>query len=262
MSMFSARGVTAGMSAELAERLDIRTTECTGSTNADVRALAESGAPEGTVIIAGEQTAGRGRLGRSFYSPKDGGLYMSVLLRPELGAADALAVTVCAAAAAACAVEKLTGRNTGIKWVNDLYIDGRKICGILTEASVETDGKMNYAVLGIGINVTDMGFPDELREKAGAAGGEPSMRPALAAAVLERFFAYYDRLPDKGYLSEYRKRSILTGKTVEYDRGGVIYSAKAVGIDDDARLIVISPDGKEIHLGSGEVNIIMGKENR
>jgi len=260
MSMFLPSEVTAELSGELAERLDIRTVELTGSTNADVRALAEGGAPEGAVIIAGEQTAGRGRLGRSFYSPKDGGLYMSVLLRPELGAVDSLAITVCAAAAGACAVEELTGRNTGIKWVNDLYIDGKKICGILTESSVETNGSMNYAILGIGINVTDMGFPEELREKAGTAGGEPSLRPALAAAVLEKFFAYYDKLPDKGYLSEYRRRSILNGKTVEYERGGTVYTAKAVGIDDDGNLTVISPKGEEIHLGSGEVNIIMKRK--
>ncbi len=259
MSMFTPGEVWAELPPELAGRLDIRTLEVTGSTNSDIRALAEAGAPEGTVIAAGEQTAGRGRLGRSFYSPRDGGLYMSVLLRPKLAAADAAAITVCAASAAAEAVEALTGQQAGIKWVNDIYINGRKAVGILTEASVNTDGTMKYAVMGIGINVADVGFPEELKAKAGTIGGSAELRPKLAAAVLERFFAYYDRLPDKGYLSGYRRRSILTGKTIEYERGGVRYTARVAGIDDSANLIVITPRGEELRLGSGEVNIIMGK---
>ena len=257
MSMFQSGEVYAELPAELAGRLEIKTKDSTGSTNLDIKALAEAGAPEGTVMIAGEQTAGRGRLGRSFYSPRDGGLYMSVLLRPELTAADSLAVTVCAASAAACAIEDLTGRKTGIKWVNDIYIDGRKVVGILTEASVADEARIIYAVMGIGINVTDKGFPEELRDKAGTTGGGEGLRPKLAAAVLDRFFDYYDRLPDKGYMAEYRSRSILTGKMIEYERGGELFTARAVGIDDDAGLIVITPQGGELHLGSGEVQIKM-----
>lgn len=260
MSVFDPAAVTRELPDGLAGRLDVRTKDVTGSTNADIRELAEIGAPEGVVMIAGEQTAGRGRLGRSFYSPKDSGLYMSVLLRPELGVTDSLAITVCAASAAAEAIDALTGSSAGIKWVNDIYINGRKVCGILTEASVEPDGSMGYAVLGIGINVADRGFPDDIKDKAGAIGAESALRPKLAAAVLERFFAYYDRLPDKGYLSGYRRRSVLTGKRIEYEQAGERRIARAVGIDDDAKLIVISPKGEEIHLGSGEVNIIMNKE--
>lgn len=260
MSMFDSAAVKRELPPELAERLDVRTKDITASTNLDIRELAEGGSPEGTVMIAGEQTAGRGRLGRSFWSPKDSGLYMSILLRPELAVTDSLAVTVCAAAAAADAIETLTGLAAGIKWVNDIYIDGRKVCGILTEASLKTDGSMDYAVLGIGINVSDRVFPDDIRDKAGAIGADEALRPKLAAAVLERFFAYYDRLPDKGYLSDYRRRSVLTGKRIEYERAGERLTARAVGIDDDAKLIVISPKGEEIHLGSGEVNIIMNKE--
>lgn len=257
MSMFEPADVVRELPAELAARLDVRTVDITGSTNADIRQLAENGAPEGTVMIAGEQTAGRGRLGRSFYSPADSGLYMSILLRPELAVTDSLAVTVCAASAVACAIDELTGSRSGIKWVNDIYINGRKVCGILTEASLNADGDMGYAVLGIGINVTDRGFPEDIRGKAGAIGASEALRPELAAAVLERFFDYYDRLPDKGYLGEYRRRSILTGKKVEYEQSGDIRSARAVGIDDEAKLIVITPKGEEIHLGSGEVNIVM-----
>lgn len=257
MSMFLPEEVTSFLPTELAERLDIRTAEVTGSTNSDVRELAGQGAPEGTVIIAGEQTAGRGRLGRSFYSPENGGLYMSVLLKPRLETADALAITVCAASAAACAIEELTGEKTGIKWVNDIYMNGRKVCGILTESSVGADGYLKYAVMGIGINVGNGGFPEELAGKAGSTGIGTGVRPRLAAEVLERFFGYYDRLPDKGYLGEYRRRSILSGKRIEYEKEGVTYTGVAVGIDDLANLIVISPSGEEIHLGSGEVNIIM-----
>ena len=253
MSMFTAGDVYSALSPGMPERLDIRTAAVTGSTNDDIKVLAEKGAEEGTAVIAGAQTAGKGRLGRSFYSPGDSGLYMSVLLRPRLDTADALAITTSAAVSAAEAIESVTDKTAGIKWVNDIYVSGRKVCGILTESSLAADGSLRYAVLGINAGETE--FPPELRDKAGTLGCGASVRPVLAAKVLERFFAYYDALPSRAYMEEYRRRSVLTGKTIEYEAGGILHTAEVLGIDDEARLKVRTSDGKVNYLASGEVNI-------
>lgn len=255
MEIFGAHEVTAHTPAALRERLYVRTVDVTGSTNNDIKELAEAGEPEGAVIIADEQTAGKGRLGRSFWSPKNAGLYMSVLLRPTLAAADALSVTAAAAVSTAEAVDVLSGKNAGIKWVNDIYINGRKICGILAESAFDASGEIRYTVLGIGVNVADIGFPDDIKDKAGAVGADISIRPKLAAEILTRFFAYYDRLPSKSFMDEYRRRSVLTGKLIEYERGGVMYSGTVIGTDDDAKLIVRDEAGNVSLLSSGEVNI-------
>lgn len=256
MRMFTAGAVYDALSVQTAARLDIRTAEVTGSTNDDIKALAENGAEEGTVVIAGAQTAGKGRLGRSFYSPANTGLYMSILLRPRFGAADSLAITTMSAVAVAEACDAfLNGTSAGIKWVNDIYVNGRKVCGILTESSLAQDGSVKYAVLGIGINAAAAEFPEDIREKAGTLGCGAEIRPLLAAKVLERFFAYFDELPGRSYIAEYRRLSVLTGKTIEYEADGASHTAEVVGIDDEARLIVRSTDGKISYLASGEVSI-------
>ena len=149
--------------------IKIQAFESLDSTNNYLKKLASGGAAEGTVVIADEQTAGRGRMGRSFASAPGCGIYMSMLLRPEGCTADCAPGLTAVAAVAVCrAIEKVCGRAPGIKWINDLYLRGKKICGILCESSVK-DGRVNYAVLGIGLNVTTRAeeFPEELRETAG-----------------------------------------------------------------------------------------------
>ena len=146
--------------------LPITVVEETQSTNTALRALAEAGAPEGTVYIAQSQTGGRGRMGRSFFSPAGTGLYLSLLLRPTTWEPARAAQLTAAAAAAMCeAIREVTGKEPGIKWVNDLLLDGKKVCGILTEASFSMEsGVLEYAVLGLGVNVypPEGGFPKEL----------------------------------------------------------------------------------------------------
>ncbi len=257
MTMFGAEAVYKALSAEMTARVDIITRDVTASTNLDVKELAQSGAAEGAVVIAGCQTAGRGRHGRSFWSPGDAGLYMSILLRPRLDAAEAIAITACAAPAVAEAIESVCDCEAGIKWVNDVYVRGRKVCGILTESVVGREAGMEYAVLGIGINVADVTFPEELREKAGSLGISGEQRPLLAARVIENFFRYYDKLPEKAYLAEYRRRSILTGKTVSYTQSGVEHTAEVLGIGDDNTLVVRDSSGEEVRLNSGEVSVII-----
>ena len=144
---------------------DIEVYKVVDSTNSKLKSKAESGAPEGTVIISEEQTKGKGRRGRTFYSPKNTGIYMSLLLRPKFSAYESLSITTCAAVAVSRAIEINSNKNAQIKWVNDIFIDDKKVSGILTEASIDLEsGGLKYAILGIGINAFSPkeGFPNEL----------------------------------------------------------------------------------------------------
>jgi len=231
------------------------------STNTVLKERAEAGEIEGLVLAAGCQTAGKGRMGnRKFHSPDAAGVYFSILLRPDMPAERAVHITTAAAAAAARAVESVSGRDCGIKWVNDLYMDGRKVCGILTEASFAPGGGLKYAVLGIGINVYDPdgGYPEEIRDIAGSVFGterQADARVRIIAAVLDNFMEYYYELDRMTYLGDYRARSVVVGKEITVLRGDERYTAEAVGIDEECRLIVRLPDGRERVLDSGEISV-------
>ena len=196
------------------------------STNTALKAAAAAGAPAGTVLIAAAQTNGRGRRGRSFYSPGGTGLYISVLLRPDFAPEMAIRITTAAAVAAARAIFDVTGKDALIKWVNDLYLDGKKITGILTESALSADGeRLEYAVLGIGVNVTepDGGFPPEIRQIAGALLDEPipDGRAKIAASFLSHFFRLYETIgTDTAYMDEYRRRCFVIGSPITVHRGG------------------------------------------
>ena len=225
------------------------------STSDIVAQRARAGGPEGLCVIAARQTAGRGRRGRGFFSPASG-LYMSVLLRPCVPADDAQMTTVAAAVAAAEAIEALSGRETRIKWVNDILIEGRKVCGILTESDI-VDGRIAHSVLGIGVDIEEPegGFPAEIAAVAGAVfprGGGDRLR--LAEEILNRFFAYYERLREREYMPAYRSRSSVLGRTVTIlgEGGGPV---EAVAIDDDAALIVRTGSGELRRLFAGEVSV-------
>ncbi|MBQ1270962.1 MAG: biotin--[Clostridia bacterium] len=235
----------------------------TGSTNDDAKVLAAEGAAEFTVICADHQTKGKGRLGRSFYSPASTGLYFSIILRPDhLPPEDSLYITTAAAAAVAQAVEQICGIRTGIKWVNDIFIDSKKICGILTEASFDLEHNLlAYAVLGIGINIAPPGegFPEDIRNIANSiynsADDVPGNLPErLLAEILNIFYEYYAAFPSPVFLDDYRSRSILIGKDVTVHRGEEKWPATVMDIDDRCRLVV-SAGGKEHLIESGEVSI-------
>ncbi len=238
--------------------LDVR--KSVTSTNTIAKEMASEGAAEGTVLLATEQTEGRGRMGRTFYSPDSTGLYLSLILRPKLDINESLLITTSAAVAVAQAIEKLTGKEVQIKWVNDIFIDGKKVCGILTEASLNIEnGGLEYAVVGIGINVTTREFPTDLEKIAGSIFVEqPQDQPTtsiLAAEVLNNLSDSMDNLTNHSYLSEYKKRSFLIGKELYVQKGNESKPAKAIDIDDRARLIVKYPDGTKEALSSGEVSV-------
>lgn len=239
-------------------RLDVRQT--VSSTNTLAKAMAAEGAAAGTVLIAGEQTEGRGRMGRSFYSPGSTGIYLSLILRPQLDLENSLLITTGAAVAVAKAIERTTGLKAGIKWVNDIFVEGRKVCGILTEASINFEnGGLEYAVVGIGVNVSTTAFPEALQGIAGSLFTyKPEDRPIismLAAEILNQMAECMDTLTDRKLLQEYRKRQIIIGKHILVLKGNDSRPAKAIDIDDKARLIVEYEDQSRETLSSGEVSI-------
>ncbi len=229
---------------------------CTGSTNQDLRAAAKEGAPEGTVLFAEEQRAGRGRMGRSFFSPKGSGLYFSVLLRPQGG--DAIKITAAAGVAVARAVEEILGLDLKIKWVNDLYYRGKKVCGILAEGAINQKGGFEYCILGIGLNVAapKEGF-GALDQIAGALLEQTDLqqRAALAASILDHFFAIYRQLEDGAYMREYQARSFLQGKRIILARGGEEISCTVEGISEEGALLAVDAQGEHHAFISGEVQI-------
>lgn len=234
-----------------------------GSTNDRAKELAEKGCDEGTVIIAMHQTAGKGRRGRSFYSPDMSGVYMTFVFRPAFSVEQSLHLTTAAAVAAAKAIEDTTGIKAGIKWVNDVFCHEKKVCGILTEASINIEtGLLDYAVTGIGFNISEPagGFPEEIKEIAGAIIRKEDkvetsdIRSRLAAEMINNFMEYYDRLLSKTYMDEYRKRSFLLGKEIYTLTQPPVYG-KAVDIDDDGHLILELSDGSRQTLSSGEVSV-------
>jgi len=241
-------------------QVDVRKTVT--STNTVLRDMANKGAVEGYVIAAEEQTAGKGRMGRDFFSPVGHGAYFSLLLKPGSKASESTLITSAAAVATAKAIEEVTGVRVGIKWVNDLFIGGRKVCGILTEASFDMEnGLVESAVLGIGINITrpDKGFPRALEGVATAlserSSGKDNERSRIIASTLDNFWEYYKNLSEREFLDEYRARSIIVGKDVYILSGDCQKKAKALSIDDDCGLEVRYENGETATLSSGEVSI-------
>ena len=233
---------------------DLRVYKTITSTNTVLKELAAEGAPEFTVLVAAEQTAGRGRMNRPFYSPTATGLYLSILLRPRM--------TTAAAVAVARVVEEVSGRQAGIKWVNDVFVDGKKVCGILTEAAFDMEsGALEYAIAGIGVNISDPagGFPDEIKDIAASVfGTQPppaDARNKIAAGILRYFTEYYKNLPAHTFFADYVSRSVVVGQDIFVLGKGDPRPAKALAIDQNCNLRVRYADGQEKVLSSGEISV-------
>ena len=243
-----------------AQELDLRVYDSVDSTNLVLRKLASEGAPEGTVVIAAEQTGGRGRKGRSFYSPQGTGVYVSLLLKPKIAPDDATLITTTAAVAVSEAVEALSSRTAEIKRVNDVFMDGKKVCGILTEGSFDMEsGQFEYAILGTGINVYTPagGFPEEIRSIAGSVlpTSAPDGKNRMIAEYLNRFLPLYRSLGSSLTNAEYRRRSFVLGRMVNVIASDRVTPARALDVDEKCRLIVEYADGRREALSSGEISV-------
>ena len=243
--------------------IDIEVYDTLDSTNMKARQLAADGAGHGTVVLALQQTAGRGRLGRSFFSPREG-LYLSIIIKPTFDLSRIAAVTTAAAVAVAEAVEKVCGKTAGIKWVNDIYCDGKKVCGILTEGITDFEtGRIETLIVGIGVNTSVKDFPKELLDTVGAVEGDYS-KAHLAAEIIAGTLHFIGHQENSIFIESYKQRSIVLGRDIKVYKGKYAISpeeeltgipAKALDIDNAGRLIVQYEDGTREALSSGEISI-------
>ena len=234
--------------------------QVTGSTNADAAKAASEGAPEGTLIVADRQEAGRGRKGRSWSSPEGCNLYCSLLLRPEYRPEQACMVTLVMALAVSEAIHELE-MDAWIKWPNDIVISGKKVCGILTEMSL-VQGNIAHVVVGTGINVNQTEFPEEIRETATSLkiqSGHEADREKLLARVMEYFEKYYDTFLRDGDLSGlqelYEKRLVNRNQTVRVLDPAGEFEGTAIGINHLGELLVEKEDGTVEAVYAGEVSV-------
>lgn len=225
------------------------------STNDVAKALANSGAIEGTTVVANAQTEGRGRRGRSFFSPADDGVYFSVVLRPNVMPEKSILVTTAAAVAVCEAIEALTDKRAFIKWLNDVYVDDKKCVGILAEAVFNGD-VLDGIIVGIGINVSTAVFPDDIKARAGCIGKAP--RNELVAETVKRLLQYCKALSSR-HMEKYRERCFVLGRSVTVSCRDERYEALAEEITDDGRLRVRTKDGTRELYGE-EVSLIINDD--
>lgn len=240
----------------------IETFDTIGSTNSYAKGLEITDRP--IAVVADKQSAGRGRLGRTFESPEGTGVYLSVAFKPDFDLDKALFITMAAAVATCRAIEKVAGVSPKIKWVNDLYYKDKKICGILTEAisNFET-GKIDGIIIGIGINCFPNSFPPELAAIAGPISDEKDSfsRSQLAGEIINNILAMTEDFQTKHFMAEYKRRCFILGKNITVHTLGSneTIKAKALDIDENGGLVVEYMEGRQMReidtLTSGEVSV-------
>ena len=243
----------------LSQKLNITVFQELDSTNNYLKKLGSQGEKENQLVIALSQTGGRGRMGRSFYSPNGTGIYFSLLLHPEFSAEKSLFLTVMAAVSVAETVMKYNSNDVKIKWVNDIYIDGKKVCGILTEGAINANKMLDYAVVGIGINVVapKNGFPDDIKDIATAifpGNTEKNIKEKIVADVVNKFLDMYNGI-DTDFVNRYKQYSYLTGKEINILSADNTRPATVIDITDDCRLLVKNENGEIEEISSGDVSV-------
>ena len=255
------------ISNDLKDILNIIKYETISSTNNVLKDMAKEDAKEWTVLIANEQTNGKGRMNRSFYSPSKSGIYMSILLKPNFSPSETLFLTPMTAVVVSEAIDEVFGVNTGIKWVNDIYLNDKKVCGILAEGSISKDGLKNeYVVIGIGINILNPNddFPIEIKEIAGSliSGNDvenkesfvENLKNRLIAEILTKMYKYYNS-NDKAFMNEYKNKSILLNKEIYILGDENKEKWRVIDIDSCASLVVKNKEGIIKYISSGEVSV-------
>lgn len=231
------------------------------STNTVLKERALCGERENTILVSEYQTQGRGRLGKSFFSPKGCGVYLSYLIRPDIKANDATFITVAAAVAMTRALKEVLKFDTQIKWVNDIYYNDKKLSGILTEAGIRSDGTLDYAVLGVGINIKNPqgGYPEEFAYKTtNIENIIGKITEYEKCSLIASFINNFDKIfldKERNYIEEYKEKSCLINREIEILSGEHKGFAIAFDIDKCANLIVQKNDGTKVTLNSGDVSI-------
>ncbi len=233
------------------------------STNTIAMNLISKGISNNTVVIAEEQLQGKGRRGRDFYSPPNSGIYMSIILKPIMDMRNSLLITSAAAVAVTRGIKEICNVDCQIKWVNDIYLENKKISGILTEAITDFEsGQIANLVIGIGINCSTENFADDLADKAGSISQSSFDRNTLIASIIDHLLYIINCLEndDKSFIDEYKSKSLVIGKpvmvfkSISLDPSCGVW-AKALDIDDSGALIIKYEDGSIETLSSGEVSI-------
>ena len=253
--MYDIASVTSGCAGGIPWQMEIH--DLIDSTNDRARELARGGAPQGTIVIADRQSGGHGRFQRAFYSPAGSGIYASIVLRPDAAIAQTAHITPMLAVAVARAIEACADVRARIKWVNDVYIETRKVCGILCVSGLDGAGK-TYIVAGIGINVGRMEFPEPLSAIAGSvsnAAGKIVSRDDVLMHLLNEISALYPQLEEGAFMKEYVERSNVVGRDVRVLRGDESFTARAERIDPVSGALIVRTERGEIELSSGEVSL-------
>ena len=243
----------------LDQKLNITIFDELDSTNNYLKKIGSQGEKENQLVVAQSQTNGRGRMGRSFYSPDGTGIYFSLLLHPEFSAEKSLFLTVMAAVSVAETVMKYNKNDVKIKWVNDVYIDGKKVCGILTEGAINSYKMLDYAVVGIGINVIapKNGFPDDIQDTATSifpGKTEENIKEKIISELVNRFFKMYNGF-DSNYIERYKEYSYLIGKEINIISGENKRQATVIDITDDCHLLVKNENDEIEEISSGDVSV-------
>lgn len=226
------------------------------STNNYLKKMAKSGAENFTVVISKSQSSGKGTHKRSFIS-KEGGVYLSILLETNLRDFNATLITPMTAVAVSDSITQISGKNPMIKWVNDIYLENKKVCGILCESIVSTKTGKRYIIVGIGVNLfkPSPDFDEEIREIAGSIfeNFDKNIKNQFIYDLLEKFYFYYENLQEKSFLEKYRTDNFILGKKIKFSIEGRLYTATALEIDDDCRLVVELSDKSKITLTSCDI---------
>ena len=241
---------------ELLPNCEIHYFETIDSTNTFAKKLAKEGRCENTVVIANHQTNGRGRLGRTFFSPENSGIYLSIIIRPKINLEQLSLITPATAVAVTNVLIDFAKIDAKIKWVNDIFVDGKKVCGILTESAVGNNNIPEYVIIGIGINITPskVGFPDEIKDIAGVLFEKeaPIDTETLTAKIIESVIKEAEKLPDTAFSKLYRERCFILGKEVVLSTGE---EAVTITTDEKCQLTVRLHNGDIKTLATGEISI-------
>jgi BirA family biotin operon repressor/biotin-[acetyl-CoA-carboxylase] ligase len=235
-------------------KLDIRVFSTIDSTNNEAKRMLAEQDIDRVLIVSNRQEKGRGRMGRDFYSPEDNGIYMTLIYKVENGIESPMLITMAAAVAVVRAVESLTAVRVGLKWVNDIFVNGKKAGGILTEATTDLEtGRVEHVAVGIGLNIHQQDFPEHLQQIAASLNITEVNRNQLIGEITNQLLTLYQAMEPRDFMEEYIAHSIVIGKEVRYEKDKCMVTGQVKEIAENGALIVQNQEGEEDRILSGEI---------